>query len=160
MTSFKTYSAKPSDVTREWYVIDAGDAPLGRVATRIATLLTGKEKAMFTSHIDCGDFVVVVNAKNTVVTGKKTTDMIYYRHSGFPGGIKQRTFKEQMETDPTHALFHAVRGMLPVNKLRDERLARLKIYADADHKHEAQKPKKLSLKSTAANLAVKKKDEE
>ncbi len=145
----KTYSAKPGDVTRSWYVIDAAEAPLGRVAARIATLLTGKEKPMFTQHIDCGDFVIVINAAQTVVTGKKATDKIYYRHSGFPGGIKQRTFTEQMEKDPTHAIFHAVRGMLPVNKLRDERLARLKIYADADHKHEAQKPLALSLKPTS-----------
>ena len=142
----KTYSAKPSEVTRSWFVVDAADAPLGRVAARIATLLTGKEKPMFTSHIDCGDFVVVINAKNTTVTGKKADDKIYYRHSGFPGGIKQRTFKEQMEKDPTHAIFHAVRGMLPVNKLRDDRLARLKIYVNNDHKHEAQKPVVLSLK--------------
>jgi len=142
----KTYSAKPGDVTRSWYVIDASEAPLGRVATRIATLLTGKEKPMFTQHIDCGDYVIVINAANTVVTGKKATDKIYYRHTGFPGGIKQRTFTEQMENDPTAALEHAVRGMLPVNKLRDGRLARLKIYAGAEHGHEAQKPKTLSLK--------------
>lgn len=160
MKQFKTYSAKPTEVTRAWYVIDASEAPLGRVATRIATLLTGKGKPMFTSHIDCGDFVVVINAKNTFVTGKKTTDKIYYRHSGFPGGIKQRTFTEQMDKDPTHAIFHAVRGMLPVNKLRDERLARLKIYADADHKHEAQKPTTLSLESNVAKIAETKKVEE
>ena len=159
MKPFKTYSAKPTEVTRSWYVIDARDAPLGRVATRIATLLTGKEKPMFTSHIDCGDFVIVINAKDTVVTGKKATDKIYYRHSGFPGGIKQRTFTEQMEKDPTHAIFHAVRGMLPVNKLRDERLARLKIYSDTDHRHEAQKPTFLSLKSAARKIADAKKVE-
>ncbi len=146
MSNSKTYSAKPSEVTRSWYVIDAAEAPLGRVATHIATLLTGKSKPMFTSHIDCGDYVIVINAKDTVVTGKKTTDKIYYRHSGFPGGIKQRTFAEQMDNDPTHAIFHAVRGMLPVNKLRDDRLARLKIYVDGDHKHEAQKPVTISLK--------------
>ncbi len=152
MKTAKTYSAKPSEVTRSWYVIDASDAPLGRVATRIATLLTGKEKPLFTQHIDCGDFVVVINAAQTVVTGKKTTDKMYYRHSGFPGGIKQRTFSEQMEQDPTTAIFKAVRGMLPVNKLRDDRLARLKIYADGTHVHEAQKPQALSLK-TAARVA-------
>lgn len=146
MKTAKTYSAKPGDVTRAWYVIDASEAPLGRVATRIATLLTGKEKPMFTQHIDCGDFVIVINAAQTVVTGKKADDKMYYRHSGFPGGIKQRTFTEQMDQDPTAAIFKAVRGMLPVNKLRDERLARLKIYADANHKHEAQKPQTLSLK--------------
>ncbi|HSX08379.1 MAG TPA: 50S ribosomal protein L13 [Candidatus Saccharimonadales bacterium] len=142
----KTYSAKPSEVTRKWYVIDASEAPLGRVATKVATLLTGKEKPMFTQHIDCGDYVIVINAQNTQVTGKKMGDKMYYHHSHFPGGLKEATLTEKMEKDPTHALFHAVRGMLPVNKLRDERLARLKIYADAEHKHEAQKPEAISLK--------------
>ncbi len=156
----KTYSAKPGDVTRVWYVVDAGEAPLGRVATRVATLLTGKDKPMFTAHIDCGDYVVVINAKNTIVTGKKADDKIYYRHSGFPGGIKQRTFTEQMEQDPTQAIFKAVRGMLPVNKLRDERLARLKIYADAEHHHEAQKPQTLSVKASNVKQPASKKVED
>ena len=145
----KTYSAKPSDVTRVWYVVDAAEAPLGRVAAKIATLLTGKGKPMFTAHIDTGDFVVVINAKDTVVTGKKAQDKMYYKHSGFPGGLRERTFTEQMEKDPTSAICLAVRGMLPVNKLRDARLERLKIYADAEHKHEAQKPKAISVKATA-----------
>jgi large subunit ribosomal protein L13 len=146
MTNAKTFSAKPSDVTRAWYIIDASEASLGRVATRVATLLTGKEKPIFTSHIDCGDFVIIINAKDTAVTGKKATDKIYYRHSGFPGGIKQRTFTEQMEHDPTAALRNAIRGMLPVNKLRDGRLERLKIYEGAEHNHEAQKPTLLKIK--------------
>lgn len=146
-TQAKTYSAKPSDVTRKWYVVDASEAPLGRVAAKVATLLTGKEKPMFTQHIDCGDYVIIINAAQTVVTGNKATGKVYYRHSGFPGGIKQRTFVEQMEQDPAAAITHAVRGMLPVNKLRDERLARLKVYADADHKHEAQQPEVISLKA-------------
>jgi large subunit ribosomal protein L13 len=150
----KTYSAKPSEVTREWYVIDAAEAPLGRVAARVATLLTGKGKPMFTAHIDCGDHVIIINAKDTVVTGKKATDKMYYRHSGFPGGLKERTFTEQMEKDPTHAIFHAVRGMLPVNKLRDARLARLKIYEGPEHNHEAQKPKPLSVKPAARTKKV------
>lgn len=142
----KTYSAKPTDVTRKWYVIDASEAPLGRVATQIATLLAGKGKPMFTQHIDCGDYVVVVNAENTQVTGKKFEQKMYYHHSHYPGGLKEATLKAKMEKDPTHALYHAVRGMLPVNKLRDARLARLKIYAGADHQHEAQKPEKISVK--------------
>lgn len=142
----KTYSAKPGDVTRVWYVIDASEAPLGRVAAKAATLLTGKGKPMFTSHIDTGDHVVIINAAQTVVTGKKATDKMYYKHSGFPGGLRERTFTEQMEKDPTAAIFQAIRGMLPVNKLRDERLARLKIYAGSDHKHEAQQPKAISVK--------------
>ncbi|MDQ3123174.1 MAG: 50S ribosomal protein L13 [bacterium] len=141
-----TYSAKPSEVTRRWYVIDASEAPLGRVATRVATLLTGKEKPMFTKHIDCGDFVVIINAAQTVVTGKKETDKIYYRHSNYPGGLTELSFNEVMAKDPTKPLFRAIRGMLPVNKLRDERLKRLKIYAGAEHNHEAQKPEAISVK--------------
>lgn len=142
----KTYSAKPSDVVRKWYVIDASQAPLGRVATQIATLLTGKGKPMFTQHIDCGDFVVVINAANVVVTGDKLTDKMYYSYSGFPGGLSERTMTEQMQKDPLVVIEKAVKGMLPVNKLRPARLARLKIYAGADHNHEAQKPVVLDLK--------------
>jgi large subunit ribosomal protein L13 len=145
----KTYSAKPSDVKRQWYVVDASEAPLGRVATQIAKLLTGKDKPMFTHHIDVGDYVVVINAKDVVVTGNKMDTKMYYRHSGFPGALKESTMREKMEKDPTHALFHAVRGMLPVNKLRDARLDRLKIYANAEHAHEAQKPKTFSVKPVA-----------
>jgi large subunit ribosomal protein L13 len=142
----KTYSAKPSDVTRKWYVIDATEAPLGRVATVAASLLIGKGKPMFTHHIDTGDFVIIINAGNLVVTGKKMQDKMYYRHSQFPGGLTETTLADQMEKDPTAAITHAIRGMLPVNKLRDGRLARLKVYAGAEHKHEAQKPETLSLK--------------
>jgi large subunit ribosomal protein L13 len=145
----KTYSAKPTDVTRTWYLVDASEASLGRVATRIATLLTGKEKPMFTHHIDCGDYVVVINAKDTKVTGDKLRQKMYYHHSHYPGGLREATLGEKMEKDPTYALFHAVRGMLPVNKLRDGRLQRLKIYADAEHKHEPQKPERISLKQLA-----------
>jgi large subunit ribosomal protein L13 len=144
----KTYSAKPADVTRAWYVIDASEAPLGRVATKVATLLTGKEKPMFTHHIDTGDYVIVINAGNIVVTGNKMTTKKYYRHSHFPGGLKEATLAEKMVKDPTHALTHAVRGMLPVNKLRDGRLDRLKVYAGGEHNHEAQKPQTISLKGS------------
>lgn len=144
----KTYSAKPTDVTRKWYVIDASEAPMGRVATRAATLLTGKEKPMFTKHIDTGDFVIIINAEQTVVTGKKATDKMYYKHSGFPGGLRELTFNEVMAKDPTKAIFQAIRGMLPVNKLRDERLKRLKIYAGAEHNHAAQKPELISIKQS------------
>jgi len=146
MKNAKTYSAKPSDVTRAWYVVDASEAPLGRVATRVATLLTGKGKPMFTHHIDTGDYVVVINAAQIVVTGNKMRDKRYYRHSHYPGGLKEATLAEKMEKDPTHALEHAVRGMLPVNKLRDGRLARLKVYAGAEHKHDPQQPTVISLK--------------
>jgi len=142
----KTYSAKPTDVTRAWYIIDASEATLGRVATQVATLLTGKAKPQFTKHIDCGDHVIVINAKDLKVTGNKLTSKMYYHHSGFPGGLRERTLEDQMNLDPTKVLEHAIRGMLPVNKLRDDRLGRLKIYADSEHKHEAQKPQTISLK--------------
>jgi large subunit ribosomal protein L13 len=145
----KTYSAKPTDVTRKWYVIDASEDNLGRVATRIAKLLIGKDKPMFTKHIDVGDYVVVINAGNIKVTGEKLDSKMYYRHSHYPGGLKELTLREKMEKDPTHALTHAVRGMLPVNKLRDARLDRLKVYAGAEHNHEAQKPETISVKPSA-----------
>jgi large subunit ribosomal protein L13 len=147
----KTYSAKPSDVTRKWYLIDASEAPIGRLATTVATLLTGKGKPIFTHHIDTGDYVVIVNASNLVATGAKMTDKKYYSHSGFPGGLKERTMAAQLAKDPTEILFHAIRGMLPVNKLRDARLARLKIYATGEHNHAAQQPEKLSLTSPKAS---------
>lgn len=142
----KTYSAKPTDVERKWYVIDAAEAPLGRLSTVVATLLTGKGKPMFTKHIDCGDFVVVINTDNLVVTGNKMEDKMYYRHSGFPGGLKEAQLKEKMAKDSTEVIFKSVRGMLPVNKLRDGRLARLKIYAGTEHNHAAQKPEEFSVR--------------
>src|SRR5436305_910020 len=107
----KTYSAKPSDVTRKWYVVDASEDNLGRVATKVAKLLTGKDKPMFTKHIDVGDYVVVVNAGSIKVTGEKLDSKMYYRHSQYPGGLKELTLREKMEKDPTHAFIHAVRGM-------------------------------------------------
>ena len=142
----KTYSAKPSDVTRAWYVIDASEAPLGRLSTRIATLLTGKGKPEFTKHIDVGDYVIVINADQTITTGDKLEKKVYYSHSNYPGGLKEATLAEKMIKDPTFAIRNAVRGMLPVNKLRDERLNRLKIYSGSDHQHEAQKPTTISIK--------------
>lgn len=145
----KTFSAKPTDVTRKWYVIDASEVPLGRMATVAAGLLLGKGKPQFTHHIDCGDFVVVINAAQLVVSGNKTEDKKYYRYSGFPSGLTTTTLKEQMEKDPTKPVHKAIRGMLPVNKLRDGRLKRLKIYAGADHEHAAQKPETLSLKGNS-----------
>ena len=144
----KTYSAKPAEVTRKWYVIDASQAPLGRVATQIATLLLGKGKPMFTKHIDTGDYVIVINAANVQVTGGKMDKKMYYKHSGFPGGLTELTMREKMDRDPTSAIWQAVRGMLPVNKLRDARLDRLKIYAGAEHTHEAQKPEVISVKES------------
>jgi large subunit ribosomal protein L13 len=145
-TNTKTYSAKPSDVTREWYVIDASQAPLGRVATQVAQLLTGKGKPMFTQHIDTGDFVIVINTDNLKVTGDKLEKKIYYRHSGFPGGLKETPLRKQIEKDSTEVIVHAVRGLLPVNKLRDGRLLRLKVYKGAEHNHAAQKPTEVKVK--------------
>lgn len=142
----KTFSAKPSDVTRKWYVIDASKAPLGRTATLIATLLIGKGKPQFTQHIDTGDFVVVVNAGHIVVTGQKLTNKKYYRHSGYPGGLHEASLQDVLEKHPERAIFQAVRGMLPVNKLRDQRLKRLKIYVEAEHEHAAQKPEPILAK--------------
>jgi large subunit ribosomal protein L13 len=142
----KTYSAKPSDVVRQWYVVDASEVPLGRAATQIATLLTGKRKPQFTKHIDCGDYVIVINAESIITTGNKMVSKKYYHHSGYPGGLKEASLEEKLAKNPSFAIEHAVRGMLPVNKLRDGRLARLKVYSNADHNHEAQKPQKLSLK--------------
>jgi large subunit ribosomal protein L13 len=142
----KTYSIKPSEIKREWFVIDASEAPLGRLATTVSSLLLGKGKPTITPHMDGGDYVVIINSSKLVVTGKKLKDKKYHRHSGFPGGLYTRSLEEQMERDPNKVIFDAVRGMLPVNKLRDGRLARLKIYADDQHTHAPQKPKTLSLK--------------
>ena len=142
----KTYSAKPTDVKREWYVVDASEAPLGRLATEVAQLLIGKGKPQFTKHIDCGDYVVVINAANLQVTGKKMEDKMYYQHSGYPGGLKEANLTKVMVKDPRMPIVKAVRGMLPVNKLRDGRLARLKVYAGSDHNHAAQGPKTIKLK--------------
>lgn len=142
----KTYSAKPSEVTRKWYVLDASETPLGRLATQAATLLTGKGKTQFTKHIDCGDYVIIINADKLVVTGNKLEDKMYYRHSGFPGGLTETTLKDKMVSDSTEVVMKAIRGMLPVNKLRPGRLDRLKIYAGAEHNHEAQKPEVVSVK--------------
>ena len=142
----KTFSAKPSDVTRKWYVVDASELPLGRISTRVAELLMGKGKTIFTKHIDCGDYVIVINANKLVVTGNKIEDKMYYKHSNYPGGLRETTLKYEIAKDSTNVIKKSVRGMLPVNKLRDDRLARLKIYAGAEHDHEAQKPVSISLK--------------
>jgi large subunit ribosomal protein L13 len=144
----KTFSAKPTDVVRKWYVIDAASAPMGRLATETASLLIGKGKPMFTHHVDVGDYVIVINASELVVTGNKMEDKKYYHHSQFPGGLKTTSLKDKMEKDPTTVITRAVRGMLPVNKLRPARLARLKVYAGAEHNHSAQMPEVFTLKSS------------
>lgn len=144
----KTFSAKPSDITRKWYVVDASKAPVGRLSTQVAQLLLGKGKAEFTPHVDCGDFVIVINADNAVFTGQKESDKVYYRHTGFPGGIKERTVAEQRAIDSTKLIEKAVYGMLPDNKLRDGRMKRLKVYGGSDHGHNAQKPEEVTLGET------------
>ena len=142
----KTYSQKPSEVTRRWLLIDASEAPVGRIATIIAKHLIGKYKPTYTPHIDGGDYVVVINAKDAVFTGDKETDKKYYRHSGFPGGIKDATVAEVREKFPERLIEAAVKGMLPKNKLSPERMKRLKIFAGSDHAHTAQTPEKVEVK--------------
>ena len=140
MKSVKTYSQKPSEVSRRWILIDASDAPLGRVATQIAKYLIGKYKPTYTPHIDGGDHVVVINAKKAVVTGDKETGKIYYRHSGFPGGIKDATLAEVREKHPERIIEAAVKGMLPKNRLGRAMYKKLFVYEGAEHPHTAQKP--------------------
>lgn len=136
----KTYSQKPTEVSRKWYVLDASSAPLGRLSTEIAKLLTGKHKPTFTPHTDGGDYVIVINTDKCVLTGNKEHSKKYYRHSGYPGGIKERTVAEQRQKDSRKIIEASVFGMLPKNKLRDGRMLRLKLYTEDKHQHEAQKP--------------------
>lgn len=139
----KTYSQKGSEISREWWVIDASTLPLGKLAVVIADKLMGKSKVTYTPHIDNGDYVVVTNAKNIVVTGNKMTDKKYYRHSGFPGGLTELKLEEVIEKDPSLAVREAVKGMLPKNKLAADRLARLRVFEGAEHAHTAQNPKEI-----------------
>ena len=143
----KTYNAKKGENARDWYIVDADGQTLGRLATRIADTLRGKDKAQYTPHVDTGDFVVVVNAEKIRVTGKKLDEKMYYRHSGYPGGLRARTLREQLERQPTEVLRKAVKGMLPRNKLGRAQLTKLKIYAGPEHPHDAQAPKPLPLES-------------
>jgi large subunit ribosomal protein L13 len=141
----KTYNAKPGEIERRWLVVDAEGKNLGRLATRIADALRGKGKPQFTPHVDTGDFVVVVNAEKITVTGKKLDEKIYYRHSGYPGGLKQRTLREQLERRPTEVIRVAVKGMLPKNKLAARQLTKLKVYSGPEHPHTAQAPQPLEV---------------
>ena len=139
----KTYSQKSAEISREWWTIDATSMPLGKLAVIIADKLMGKSKVTFTPHIDNGDYVIVTNAKNLQVTGAKLTNKKYYRHSGFPGGLTELKLEEVLEKDPSLAIREAVKGMLPKNKLAADRLARLRIFAGAEHTHAAQNPKEI-----------------
>lgn len=136
----KTYSQKAKEVKREWWTIDAASLPLGKLAVVIADKLMGKSKVTYTPHIDNGDYVVVTNAKNIVVTGNKMLQKKYYRHSGYPGGLKELRLEEVIEKDPSRAIREAVKGMLPKNKLAAERLKRLRVFDGEEHIHEAQNP--------------------
>jgi large subunit ribosomal protein L13 len=136
----KTYTAKPGEIERHWYVVDAESKTLGRLATQIADVLRGKGKATYTPHVDTGDFVIVVNAGKVHVTGQKLDQKLYYKHSGYPGGLHSRTLREQLERRPEEVLRKAVRGMLPKNRLASAQLRKLKIYAGPDHPHAAQNP--------------------
>lgn len=141
----KTYYAKPGEVAREWLLIDAQDQVLGRVASKAAQILRGKHKPTYTPHVDTGDFVVIVNADKIRVTGKKLTDKEYYRHSGYPGGLKCETFEEAMEKHPERVIEHAVKGMLPKNTLGRAMAKKLKVYAGAEHPHMAQQPREIKM---------------
>ena len=141
----KTYVAKENEITKGWHLVDAKDKVLGRIATQIAMRLRGKHKPIFTPHADTGDFVIVVNADKIILTGKKWTDKSYYRHSGYPGGLKQTTAKEMLQKKPEEILRLAVRGMLPKNSLGRRQLKKLKIYAGPEHPHKAQQPERLEI---------------
>jgi len=139
----KTYSQKTAEISRDWWVVDASTMPLGKLAVIVADKLMGKSKVTFTPHTDNGDFVVVINAKKIQVTGNKMTNKHYYRHSGYPGNLKDLTLAEVIEKDPTLVVSQAVAGMLPKNKLQPDRLGRLKIFAGEQHAHTAQQPKEI-----------------
>lgn len=145
MKTNKTFTPKPGDVERAWHVVDATDLPLGRLASEVAQILRGKHKPTYTPHLDTGDFVIVLNAEQVAVSSDKSQSKIYYRHSGFPGGIKAETFESLLRRRPEAVVERAVRGMLPKNKLGRKMLRKLKVYAGADHPHEAQQPQPLDL---------------
>jgi len=146
MTMNKTYSPKPGDISRVWHLVDATDLPLGRLASEVATILRGKHKPTYAPHVDGGDFVIVVNAEKVAVTSGKSQTKIYYRHSGYPGGIKAETFENLRERRPEAIIERAVTGMLPKNKLGRQMARKLKVYAGPEHPHVAQSPQRLELK--------------
>ncbi|MDH3518793.1 MAG: 50S ribosomal protein L13 [Acidimicrobiia bacterium] len=145
MTHNKTFSPKAADISHEWWVVDATDLPLGRLASEIAQLIRGKHKPTFAPHVDGGDFVVVVNAEKVAVTSGKSQEKIYYRHSGYPGGLKEETFESLLERRPEQVLERAVKGMLPKNRLGRQLGNKLKVYAGPEHPHAAQQPQPLTL---------------
>lgn len=136
----RTFTPKPGDVERSWYVIDATDVVLGRLASHTAQLLRGKHKPVFAPHVDAGDFVIIINAEKVALTGNKLEKKLAYRHSGYPGGLRSVKYSELLETKPERAIEKAVRGMLPKNKLADQQLKKLKVYRGSEHPHQAQQP--------------------
>ncbi|MDN4471540.1 50S ribosomal protein L13 [Demequina zhanjiangensis] len=145
----RTYSPKAGDVTKDWYVIDATDVVLGRLASQAAQLLRGKHKATFAPHVDSGDFVIIINAEKIALTGNKLTDKMVYRHSGYPGGLKTKAIGELLEQQPERVIENAVKGMLPHNKLGRAQISKLKVYAGAEHPHAAQQPKPFTIAQVA-----------
>ena len=141
----RTYTTKPEDINREWYVVDATGLTLGRLASKISTVLRGKHKPIFSPHMDCGDFVIVVNAEKVRVTGSKLDQKMYYRHSGYPGGLKTISLRDQLNQHPDRVIRLAVRGMLPKNRLGRQMIKKLKVYREPTHPHQAQQPKPLSM---------------
>ncbi len=141
----KTYSTKPSEIEREWYLVDAENKTLGRLASEIAKILRGKNKPIYAPHLDTGDYVIVINAEKIYVTGRKLDQKTYYRHSGYPGGLKSITLREQLKKHPTRVIRSAVWGMLPHNRLGRAMMKKLKVYAGVSHPHQAQQPKSLEL---------------
>ena len=141
----KTFNAKPHEVQRDWYVVDASGKTLGRLATEIARRLRGKHKAEYTPHVDTGDYIVVTNAEKVTVTGRKSSDKMYYSHSGFPGGIKEISFEKLQAKNPVMIIEKAVKGMLPKNPLGRDMYRKLKVYAGSEHPHDAQQPQQLEI---------------
>lgn len=141
----RTYSAKPSEINREWFVVDASGLTLGRMSTEVAKILRGKHKPQYTPNLDTGDFVIIVNAEKIKMTGAKMDQKVYYRHSGYLGGLKEKPVSKVMAEKPEDAVYHAVKGMLPHNKLGRAMFKKLKVYAGANHPHAAQGPKTLSI---------------
>ena len=140
-----TYMAKKSDIKREWFVIDAADKNLGRVASKAATILRGKHKAIYTPNVDCGDYVIIINASKVNLTGRKLDNKMYYNHSDYPGGLRERTAREMRENYPEEMLQRAIKGMLPKGRLGRAMNKKLFVYAGSEHKHQAQQPKELKL---------------
>ena len=145
----RTYTPKPADITREWYVIDATDVVLGKLASQAAVLLRGKHKTIFAPHVDTGDFVIIINADKVALTGKKATDKKAYRHSGYPGGLRTTAVGDIIATNPRRAVETAIKGMLPHNKLGRAQLGKLKVYAGPEHPHAAQQPKEFVITQVA-----------